>query len=529
MPLTKLRYRMIEGAVPMVTDFNPAAGDGTTDARTAIFSAMTEGACYFPPGTYRIASSLTITGVVYMAPGAVLRPIAGVVVTFSGSLVTEQHRIFDTSLGGSFVTDSNVALSKRITHSHPEWWGATGIAGDQSPFIQAAINFIQGTTGGTVFLNGWYTCNQGLFVTGRVRIEGFGPVYGVQLTGIERSATLDFSGAPSGQGGILVQNGNLITNGFELINVGMFRNPVEPKTAVSVGLNLAAVQHFRVHNCAIFGFAICAQVGDVVNAMVQASFDGVFDNCSIGSAGRTSLVLHGCSAISFHDCTMWTDQRLLDQIVSLGRGVGGFRSDTITFADCRILYLNPDITGRPTNSVLITDGMWINFIRTDIEEAANCGVLVQRDAAAGDHDIGLKQVDISNCWFNGTGRAVIFSGRRVSGRVSDCRIENSGGATPNNISVEFTVAQDADIVIRGNNIRASGSLGGITITNASGVRIMENYIYGEGSGASAPGITLASSASNCIVTGNRVRSNHAGPISNGGTNNVVANNIITGT
>ena len=64
-------------------------------------------------------------------------------------------------------------------------------------------------------------------------------------------------------------------------------------------------------------------------------------------------------------------------------------------------------------------------------------------------------------------------------------------------------------------------------SGTSGVRITENYIYGEGAGASVPGIVLTPSAHSAIVIANRVRSNHASPISNGGTGNVIANNITS--
>jgi hypothetical protein len=510
-----------------VLEYNSSAGDGTTDARAAIVSAMATGSTFFAAGTYRVNSALTITGVVYMAPGAVLKPASGVTVTFSGEIVAPRTKIFDTSLNGSFATTASNNTPTPITKAYPEWWGATGNVGNQSPFIQAAINFIQGQSGGTVCLNGWYTCQTTLNISGRIRLEGAGPVYGTAITigGIALSTSLDFSLAAANTSGIRVQNNSNYVNGFQLVNVGMFRGTPEGKTATSIGLDLVATHHVQVIGCSIFGFGTGVQVSDEVSGTTKSSYDGVFDACSIGGGGKAAAILAGCSGYSFHDCTLYSGFADMDQLVLIQRGPGGMKCDTITFADSRIIYLG-DSAGRPAAIVKIVDGMWINFNRTDLEEADSYGILVQRDATAGNQDVGLKAIDVNNCWFNNCAQAVVFSGFRAGGRISDCRMENAEGGV-SNIAISFSSLVDADIVIRGNNIRADGTAGGITVANASGVRIMENYIYGEGSGAAQPGILLTATSKYASVIGNRVRSDHASPINNLGVSNTVASNITT--
>lgn len=620
MALTKSRNRMIGGAARTPIDYNDAASDGITDARAAIILSMTSGYCHISPGTYRIASNVTLTGTVHFAPGAVLMPAAGVTVTIACLIIADRHQIFETGLGGGFVnrqggptvyaypewwdgtpnsTTSNQApyltqaaafiassqagevrlscpyrintnltltgvvrfssgavllpaagvtvtmdclieadryqifelglggavvnrsLSPRInTKAYPEWWGALpGNGANHSPYIQSAINFVQSANGGTVHLNGWYTCSQALIVSGRVRLEGQGPVWGANVTDVDRSSTLDFSSAPAGGGGILVQNGATgLVIGFQLVNVGVFRNP--PDTGGSIGLNMVGVRNFAVEGCMIFGFTTNVSISDA-NTVDGASVEGVFDRCVIALCGLSGLNITGITSLTFRDCTISCGTPGVVSLVTIARGPHGFRPDTITFVDCRILCLLT--TNKASTLVTISDGMWLNFHRTDLEGAGTQGILIQRDATAGDHDIGLKTIDISNCWFNDTGRCVVFSGRRANGRVVDCRIENfSGGSS--NISVEFSSPMDADISIRGNNIRSNGAVGGIAVTNGSGIRISDNYIYGNGTGLTVPGIVLTGSATFCIVTGNRVKTNHASPISNGGTNNVVANN-----
>jgi hypothetical protein len=516
-----------DGGIASVIDANATAGNGSDDAVSAINAAMATGSYRFPAGVYRIASSITLTGTIIIMPGARLRPASGVTVTIAGHIMAGRHRIFDTSQGGVFVASPAYQTGTPTTEAYPEWWGATGTGVNCSPFIQAAINFLQGASGGTVHLNGWYRCEQTLFVSGRVGIQGAGPVYGTSLTdgGIEKTTTLDFTNAAANVGAFLVQNGSDTVNGFRLENLGIWRNPPEPKTGTSVGLSLVAVQHLMIVHCHIAGFAVGVQVNDNVNATTKAGYDGVFQNCTI-SGGRSAAIIGGCAGYSFHDCMLWSGEPNLDQIVLIGRGIGGMKADTLTFQDCRIQYLSPNFAARPQVLVRITDGMWINFIRTDIEEAAEAGILVQRDGTASYANVGLKTIDVNNCWFNGVGRCVVLSGFTAHARIQDCRMENASGGS-SCIAIEFSASLEADIVIRGNNIVNSGGTAGIAVTNASGVRITENYIQGSGGGASVPGIILASNVSNSIVTSNRVRSNHAGPISNSGGNNTVTANIVT--
>lgn len=517
-----------DGGIASVLDYDAAAGGGSVDAVSAINSAMATGAYRFAPGVYRIASSITLTGNIIIMPGARLRPASGVTVTIAGLVMAGRHRIFDVTQGGTFTAAPSYQTGTPTTEAYPEWWGVTGSGINSSPFIQAAINFLQNGSGGTVHLNGWYRCDQTLFVTGRVGIRGAGPVYGTSLTdgGIERTTTLDFSSSPANTGGFLVQNADDTINGFRMENIGIFRSPVEPTTATSVGLSLVAVQNLIVDHIHILGFGVGIQVNDNVNATTKAGYNGAFRSCTINGS-KTALIVGGCAGYTFADSTFWSGEPGLSQIIQIGRGVGGMKADTITFQDCRVQYLSGNAAGRPQVLVRITDGMWLNFVRVNLEEATEAGILIQRDATASHSDLSLKTVDIDNCWFNGVGRNVVFSGFRANGRVHGCRMENGSGGT-SCIAVEFSSAVPADILIHGNNITNTGTTGGIAISNASRVRIIGNMIQGSGSGTSAPGIVLASSVSNSVVSGNTVASNNASPIANSGSGNQVSANSTTG-
>lgn len=119
--LTDVEY----GAHALVNVQNPsygALGDGTTDDRAAIVLADAEtGTLHFPPGTYAIASSLTIARPTSFAYGAKLKPANGVTVTLSGSVAAGLWQIFDCSAGGSVVVDASPYTDIEM---NPVWFGA---------------------------------------------------------------------------------------------------------------------------------------------------------------------------------------------------------------------------------------------------------------------------------------------------------------------------------------------------------------------------------------------------------------------
>jgi len=103
-----------------VMDFG-ATGDGSTNDRASIPLAEAAGYCFFPKGTYAIASNLTITGDMFFASGAKLKPASGVTITVTGSIYAGIYQIFDTSAGG------HVSLvGAKANCCYPEWWGVIG-------------------------------------------------------------------------------------------------------------------------------------------------------------------------------------------------------------------------------------------------------------------------------------------------------------------------------------------------------------------------------------------------------------------
>lgn len=116
------------------------AGNGTTDDRGAIAAwdafLGTGKDFWLPAGTYRIASNLTIANRVRFARGAVIKPDAGVTVTFSGGVDADPvTKIFDVSNSGAYCWALSGGLSQYS-------WGAIGdgVTDDHYAFQMLADN-----------------------------------------------------------------------------------------------------------------------------------------------------------------------------------------------------------------------------------------------------------------------------------------------------------------------------------------------------------------------------------------------------
>lgn len=117
--------------------------DGSTDARAAILAADAVGPVILPPGTYAIASNMTLTNNVKFEPGAKLKPANGVYIISNGQVEAEAGQIFDLSAGG-FV-GLNPQVQQEVL---PEWWGAVAMEEPRDRTVGAA-----NTNDGTGYLN----------------------------------------------------------------------------------------------------------------------------------------------------------------------------------------------------------------------------------------------------------------------------------------------------------------------------------------------------------------------------------------
>lgn len=166
-----------------------APTNGTTDARTAIANAATvaatSGEIIIDPGTYRVASNITLSCAVRFLPGAILKPDSGVTITIAGSFTAGAWKVFDLSAGGTIA----FATSATFPDVLPDWYGVNG---NVSPFDTAAVQwaFTVETLRPTRFVQSYYVTTVNFSASERtLDMNGFGLV-GVASTPTAAALTI---------------------------------------------------------------------------------------------------------------------------------------------------------------------------------------------------------------------------------------------------------------------------------------------------------------------------------------------------
>lgn len=123
--------------------YHGAAGDGTTDDRSALVAVDTKEYAVLPPGEYRVASNITISKNVKCEDGACICPDNNVNVICYGKIDAGPVQIFDESNGGRIYLNPQVQ-----DFICPEWWGAVPMPEPRDRSIGPI-----GTDDGTGYLN----------------------------------------------------------------------------------------------------------------------------------------------------------------------------------------------------------------------------------------------------------------------------------------------------------------------------------------------------------------------------------------
>jgi hypothetical protein len=264
---------VLDKAIGQVTNVKGygAVGNGATDDRAAILSAEAAmgvggGTLFFPPGTYRIATSLTLlpTTNLFFPGGAVLAPAAGTTVRIAGTVAAGLYQIVAIG-GGAVVFD-------RVQTLYPEWWGATTYVKTRS--TGGAI-----TSGSTAFTTGGDPANAGTTVTQSRWAVGTDQTANVQ-------ACLDASSGGNklcpvvlsdlyGINSIGLRNSQVMTGVASLELCGFMRLGVDANPAVHLAAGVS---------------------GDTINLrnfVVNAMYAGTLDGIEIGTAASNLAIANG--------------------------------------------------------------------------------------------------------------------------------------------------------------------------------------------------------------------------------------------
>jgi hypothetical protein len=249
--------------VVSVKDFG-AVGDGVVNDTAAFVAANTAvgsgGQLVVPPGTYKITADTTLTSVLVLSPGAIIKPATGAHVNLSKKPIAGLHQIFDRSGGGVVQF-----IGGGIPEVYAEWWGARGGTGgrtDNEVPIQYALDAVQSivygdfttkapnddNSGGVVVLGyaADYLLSNGILLRNRARIRGQG-----------RYSELKINNATWGGDTTLINSVNGISSQFwcrlEDLTVNANENTVitkviyAPAWQESCGLRDVLILNFRCH------------------------------------------------------------------------------------------------------------------------------------------------------------------------------------------------------------------------------------------------------------------------------------------
>lgn len=507
MSLTKSHNRMISGAPVCALDRN-AVGDGVTNDRAALVASEAAGAFVdLPPGTYLVSSNLTLTKVIRFAPGAILKPAAGITITITGEIVAGCWQIFDISAGGT------IAGPVRNQLVLPDWWGAApGVASSQTSKIQAAITFAQSGSRTVYLRNGLWRCDTALTITEPCSIVGDPGIAAQSVT--SATSTLDFSNAAAAVNGLVVgRTTDFPLDGITLRDIAIYRSVLVTTGSGCIGLTLDSVMQSEVVNVQVWNFDRgYALTGSATYACSQCEFR----SCRSQYAGTYHWDVWSAYDCVFDRCSGGGGPALSCWYVYANGGAS--EPNALHWTNCICVSADAD------NGIRILTGFWHSIEDCVFEEMNVAGILISMTAT----NIALLNVSVSDCWFNGCGSGISSIDDGGNFRFRDNRIEATSASAMFGIVVNSGGPQvERDILIEGNNIRITGgSAAAISVDYVNGTRIINNRVIGSASAAAAALISLGVNTAGSFVSGNRSETTFAAAdgISDGGAGNTLANN-----
>jgi hypothetical protein len=291
-------------------------GDGVADDRAAIASADSAAAAtgspvLLRPGTYRVASNLTVASPVTVQPGAILKPASGVTVTLAGGVDAPRRQIFDHSIGG-------LVVPQKVDYYHPAWWGPVGTTDDTVAWTAMSAALVAGYVRDTTT-----SVDFGQRVLAPAGVNRF---FGVTLESChlvsEKGVSIFYpSGSPTTGTMLTVDDYCTITGGYwrtngtsqaiTLLNFIGYRSRIEnvfvvPNAAGAIGISLGTgsgsstpvLRDIQIHCSNVSapvgtGIYVNSPDSEMANIWIGPCDKGI--NFSRGDASITNLHVWGCN------------------------------------------------------------------------------------------------------------------------------------------------------------------------------------------------------------------------------------------
>jgi len=432
--------------------------DGSTNARTALLAADTDGPVGLPPGNYAVASSMTFTKRPKLQPGAKLIIASGANVTFSeGYDANDRQKVFDLSAGGTITIPSD----QRFTVNHV---GATGDnSTDNLEIFEKAITIAK-TSGAELIVPG------GTFLFSAELLTG--SATGLTIRGTDpQKSKLKFTGTTTWGGSLTFAVCDKIT--------------VQDLFLEGTGDDVAGIYVFngstnvRVQNCTLanWGTGIAAPHGAIE---LEGVAGAVIANCKVdGGLGNVNsdIRLTNCSDIV-------CDGNLLRS----ANGDGITHSNTVA-SDSVFTFSGNTIRGKYRHGILLGYGEHPfrgTVSGNSIYDCKTNGVYVQ---SGGDPagELSIVGNSIVYCGGEQVGDGAGNAGIHLSG--------NLGGTVSGNTLVNC--GYDTSVVARG-----TGRGRGILLSFAENWTISGNTIVN--SAKHGIGVNDSGTLKNILISGNTI-------------------------
>lgn len=364
-----------------VKDFG-ATGDGTTNDTTAIQNAASatgqSGTLYFPTGTYRIASNLTINTNVNF-DGAQVTVDSAVTLTINGMVCAALEQIFDGS--------GSVVVSKKTPIIFPEWWGAAqdNLSADSEPGITAAISN-SASQSNTIYFSGKYAIGSTITVLNTTEINS------------DRSSSIRPLSGSGVTNGIIMGAGNALGRFVMPTLVGF------SGVALEVRCNLANIYVPQFNSC-----GICIKFNSGHSGVTANILDTVVEFDAISSCTTAMNVNHNFAADVVQGC-----------------GVkGNFITNTIN----AVIFSGVSVSGK-------NDGLFLDVLAIDFVDGGGAFLNNQTGYAISRFTATVRS------WFGGNGFSAGTPTQFVLGSWNGCVVDivNARGFNQTNFTPDLLKA-----------------------------------------------------------------------------------------
>jgi hypothetical protein len=522
--------------VVSVKDFG-AVGDGVANDTAAITAAIAaHGYIFFPAGTYRVLSNLTIASskVIEFHPQASLDVEAGATVTiYARFIANPDSHVFKGA--GSVVGIGEV---------YPEWWGAIGNkTNDDQPAFQKAVTCVQShapsSGNGVIHLQSkqyllgstWYiyeSANAPIDVIGTGTLIGDTRLYGTaSFTG----TLVSIEGANDPVQSTVDYN----IKGFAIISQNVARGI--GLAFNSLGSNyLQGLQESLVENIYVDGFStgILVRRTRLVNfrriSVWNERIDGtLFANANFcvqikdGPDGTSSF----CGDLTWDNCQFVTKKQFWSEVLRI-EAASSPSTSKITMAGIRfnqcIFYRGGDRSIKIiTKNFSQMADVWFTCCQFDDTK----GLLIQTLSA----NSRIVNINIHQNYYTATENFVKINSSASPGEINAIGISDNYGAGSTKAAVDAVGAHN--LVITNNRFTGCGwTIGHVILLVDCSQVVVNGNNAGRAGPALAGGFTnlvrLAGTGDYYVVTGNNSAGLATGTLISdvtGATNVAIANNI----